>query len=176
MCVCVVCACILRFGQAVIASNNNTPPANLAHHLSEQSAKVYGSLPPIIAKQLLLDRDPHGNVQVSQIESERLIAVMLEAELARRAKTGDYNGKFAYICHFLGYQGRCGLPSPFDAAYCYALGATVGALVAAGLTGQMAIVRNTCAPVAQWQCGGVCLRGWVDGCAGWDSTLSVTIM
>jgi pyrophosphate--fructose-6-phosphate 1-phosphotransferase len=139
----------------VIAANQNRPPANLTEHLSAESKHVFRVLPPAIAQQLLLDRDPHGNVQVSQIESERLIAHMLESELHRRAHSGDYVGKFKFVCHFLGYQGRCGLPSQFDASYCFALGATAGVLIHEGRTGQMAIVRNTCSSVAQWQCGGM---------------------
>jgi pyrophosphate--fructose-6-phosphate 1-phosphotransferase len=146
----------------IIAHNNNVPPANLTNHLSEDSRKVYTSLPVSISQQLLLDRDDHGNVAVSAIESERLLASMLDAELSRRKKLGDFDGTFKYICHFLGYEGRCSLPSIFDSTYCYTLGATAAVLIASGQTGMMSIVRNLSLPLAQWSCGGTPLTSMMN--------------
>jgi len=123
--------------------------------LSAGSAAVYASLPPDIASQLCADRDPHGNVQVSKIDTETLIAMMAERRLAELAAAGTYKGKFAWQHHFLGYEGRCAFPSNFDADYCYSLGYTAFVLAASGLTGYLSSVRNLTAPAAEWQAGGV---------------------
>ena len=123
--------------------------------LSQENAAIYASLPETVARQLTLDRDPHGNVQVSLIETEKLLAEMVNKRLVKWAKEGKYKGKFATITHFFGYEGRCAAPSNYDADYCYSLGYTASMLVAAGKTGYMASVRNTTAPAAEWVAGGV---------------------
>ena len=124
-------------------------------HLSKVNAETFETLPESVARQLSLDRDPHGNVQVSLIETEKLLSEMCEAKLAKWAKEGKYNGKFATLHHFFGYEGRCAAPSNFDADYCYALGASAAQLIANGKTGYMAIVKNTTAPSDEWKAGGV---------------------
>ena len=123
--------------------------------LSATNAALYESLPEGVAKQLTLDRDPHGNVQVSLIETEKLLSEMVAAKLAAWKKEGKFNGKFAAQHHFFGYEGRCAAPSNYDADYCYALGTSAAQLVANGKTGYMAIVKNTTAPAAEWVAGGV---------------------
>ena len=123
--------------------------------LSAENAAIYASLPEGVAKQLTAERDPHGNVQVSLIETEKLLSEMVAEKLAAWKKEGKYNGKFAALHHFFGYEGRCAAPSNFDADYCYALGASAAQLVANGKTGYMAIVKNTTAPAAEWVAGGV---------------------
>ncbi len=123
--------------------------------LSATNAALYESLPEGVAKQLTLDRDPHGNVQVSLIETEKLLSEMVAAKLAAWKKEGKFNGKFAALHHFFGYEGRCAAPSNYDADYCYALGTSAAQLVANGKTGYMAIVKNTTAPAAEWVAGGV---------------------
>ncbi len=124
-------------------------------HLSEDNKQTFATLPSNVARQLSLDRDPHGNVQVSLIETERLLSDMCEARLAEWKAAGKYNGKFAPLHHFFGYEGRCAAPSNFDADYCYALGTSAAQLVANGKTGYMAIVQNTTAPTNEWKAGGV---------------------
>src|SRR3712207_4239348 len=124
-------------------------------HLSAENAATFETLPEDVARQLSLDRDPHGNVQVSLIETEKLLSAMVEALLAKWAKEGKYNGKFAAQHHFFGYEGRCAAPSNFDADYCYALGTSAAQLIAAGKTGYMAIVKNTTAGTDEWKAGGV---------------------
>ncbi|MDX9880619.1 MAG: diphosphate--fructose-6-phosphate 1-phosphotransferase [Prolixibacteraceae bacterium] len=123
--------------------------------LSAESAEVYKSLPGGIADQLTLDRDPHGNVQVSLIETEKLLGEMVKARLAEMKKAGEFKGKFGTQYHFFGYEGRCAAPSNFDADYCYSLGYTASVLIGAGKTGYMASVRNLTAPAGQWIAGGV---------------------
>lgn len=124
-------------------------------HLSPANAAVYASLPESVARQLSLDRDPHGNVQVSLIETEKLLSEMVATKLDEWKKEGKYVGKFAALHHFFGYEGRCAAPSNFDANYCYSLGHTASVLIAAGKTGYMASVRNTTAPAEQWIAGGI---------------------
>ncbi len=124
-------------------------------HLTATNAEVYASLPEGVARQLTLDRDPHGNVQVSLIETEKLLAEMVGNKLAEWKAAGKYNGKFAPQVHFFGYEGRCAAPSNYDADYCYSLGFTAAALIASGKTGYMSSVRNTTAPAKQWIVGGV---------------------
>lgn len=123
-------------------------------HLSIENAVVYKSLPDIIALQLIKDRDPHGNVFVSGIETDRLLSSMVGEKLTQWKSEGRYAGKYVAQHHFLGYEGRCGFPSNYDANYCYALGHTSAQLIAAGKSGYMAIVRNTIAPVEEWVAGG----------------------
>jgi pyrophosphate--fructose-6-phosphate 1-phosphotransferase len=123
--------------------------------LSPENAEIYASLPETVARQLTLDRDPHGNVQVSLIETEKLLAEMVKKRLDEWSKEGKYNGKFATITHFFGYEGRCAAPSNYDADYCYSLGYTASMLIAAGKTGYMASVRNTTGAAAEWIAGGI---------------------
>ncbi len=124
-------------------------------HLSKENLDVFNSLPTSVAKQLALDRDPHGNVQVSLIETEKLLSTMVAQRLERMKKEGKFNGKFAAQHHFFGYEGRCAAPSNYDADYCYALGTSAAQLIANGKTGYMAIVKNTTKPADQWIAGGV---------------------
>lgn len=123
--------------------------------LGHESSHVFSSLPHGIQLQLCLDRDPHGNVQVSQIETEKMLAEMVEIKLKARAAAGAYKGKFKAQSHFFGYEGRCAAPSNFDADYCYSLGYTAAALIGVGKTGYMASVRNTARPRQEWTCGGI---------------------
>jgi len=123
--------------------------------LSEENLAVFNSLPEEVASQLALDRDPHGNVQVSLIETEKLLSSMVAAKLDEWKAQGKFNGKFAAQHHFFGYEGRCAAPSNFDANYCYALGTSAAQLIANGKTGYMAIVKNTTAPAEEWKAGGV---------------------
>ncbi len=123
--------------------------------LSPENSAVYASLPEGVARQLTLDRDPHGNVQVSLIETEKLLSEMVATKLAQWKEEGKYTGKFAAQHHFFGYEGRCAAPSNFDADYCYSLGYTAAALIGNGKTGYMSSVRNTTAPADQWIAGGV---------------------
>ena len=124
-------------------------------HLSEKNRTTFETLPDDVAHQLSLDRDPHGNVQVSLIETEKLISTMCSARLAKWKKEGRFNGKFSTQHHFFGYEGRCAAPSNFDTNYCYALGSSAAHLIANGKTGYMATVRNTIAPHDEWKAGGV---------------------
>ncbi len=123
--------------------------------LSPDSREVYRSLPKGIARQLTLDRDPHGNVQVSLVETEKLLIEMVAKRLATMKAEGTYAGKFSAINHFFGYEGRCAIPSNFDADYCYSLGYTASVLISEGKTGYMSSVRNLTAPAAEWIAGGV---------------------
>ena len=123
--------------------------------LTATSAAVYASLPEAIAKQLTLDRDPHGNVQVSLIETEKLLIEMVKTRLAAMKAEGKFVGKFSGLGHFFGYEGRCAAPSNFDADYCYSLGFNAAQLIAAGKTGYMSLIRNTTAPAEEWIAGGV---------------------
>lgn len=125
------------------------------NRLEASNAKVYSSLPILIKGQLLADRDPHGNVQVSKIETEKLLIEMIETRLAELKSQGDYIGKFSAQSHFFGYEGRCAFPSNFDADYCYSLGFNAFALINFGLTGYLSSVRNLTLPADQWIAGGV---------------------
>ncbi len=123
--------------------------------LSPESSQVYRDLPKGIARQLTLDRDPHGNVQVSLIETEKLLIEMAAKRLAKLKAEGKYKGKFSPLSHFFGYEGRCAIPSNFDADYTYSLGYTAAILISEGKTGYMSSVRNLTAPADQWIAGGV---------------------
>ena len=129
--------------------------AYIIEHLSEGNKATFETLPEGVARQLSLDRDPHGNVQVSLIETERLISDMVAMKLNKWAKQGKYNGSFATLHHFLGYEGRCAAPSNFDADYCYSLGTSAVQLIANGKTGYMAIIKNTTEKAEDWIAGGV---------------------
>jgi len=124
-------------------------------HISKENLEVFNSLPTSVARQLALDRDPHGNVQVSLIETEKLLSAMVAVKLEQWAKEGKYVGKFGTQHHFFGYEGRCAAPSNYDADYCYSLGYNASRLIANGKTGYMSVVRNTTAPAAEWIAGGV---------------------
>ncbi len=127
----------------------------IAEELSHKSTKVFDSLPNDIADQLIMDRDPHGNVQVSRIETEKLLIEMVETRLKKLRKKKKFHGKFAAQNHFFGYEGRCAAPSNFDADYTYSLGYTAAILIYEGKTGYMSSVRNTTAPANEWIAGGV---------------------
>ena len=124
-------------------------------HLSAANLAVFNSLPADVASQLALDRDPHGNVQVSLIETEKLLSKMVGKRLKEMKADGKYVGKFSAQHHFFGYEGRCAAPSNFDADYCYSLGYNASRLIAAGKTGYMSVIKNTTAPAAEWIAGGV---------------------
>ena len=124
-------------------------------NLSKDNGEVYASLPAGVARQLTMDRDPHGNVQVSLIETEKLLSEMVGNKLAAWKKEGKYTGSFNPQHHFFGYEGRCAAPSNYDADYCYALGYNASQLIAAGKTGYMSSIRNTTAPAAEWVAGGI---------------------
>ena len=127
----------------------------IIEHISKENAEIYASLPEGVARQLTLDRDPHGNVQVSLIETEKLLGEMVGRRLAEMKEEGKYEGKFATLYHFFGYEGRCADPSNFDADYCYALGFNAACLINAGVTGYMSSVRNLTNPSVQWVAGGI---------------------
>ena len=124
-------------------------------HIAQDNLAVFNSLPTSVARQLALDRDPHGNVQVSLIETEKLLSTMVAAKLDRWKKEGKYVGKFAAQHHFFGYEGRCAAPSNYDADYCYSLGYNASRLIANGKTGYMSVIKNTTKPAAEWIAGGV---------------------
>ena len=130
--------------------------------LEHSNSEVFSSLPLDIQMQLLLDRDPHGNVQVSRIETEKLLIEMVENKLAQMKKAGAYKGKFSTQAHFFGYEGRCAAPSNFDADYCYSLGYNAFALVKFGLSGYISSVRNLTAPAEQWIAGGIPLTSMMN--------------
>lgn len=123
--------------------------------ISGEDAKVFNSLPAMIKAQLLMDRDPHGNVQVSRIDTEKLLIAMVKEKLAVLKAEGKYKGKFSDLAHFFGYEGRCAFPSNFDADYCYSLGFNAFALMNFGLTGYISSVRNLTAPAKEWVAGGI---------------------
>ena len=127
----------------------------IIEHLSAENAAIFQSLPAAVSKQLALERDPHGNVQVSLIETEQLLAEMVAKKLAQWKKEGKYNGKFSTQHHFFGYEGRCAAPSNFDADYCYSLGRVAALLINSGKTGYMSSVRNTTKPASEWLAGGI---------------------
>ncbi len=127
----------------------------ITSRLDAQSAKLFISLPSAIKAQLLMDRDPHGNVQVSRIETEKLLVEMVKTKLNLWKSQGRYSGKFSDLTHFFGYEGRCAMPSNFDADYCYSLGYNAFALIQAGLTGYLSSIKNTTKPAAEWVAGGV---------------------
>ena len=127
----------------------------IADRLSDENTAIFTSLPEGVARQLCLDRDPHGNVQVSLIETEKLLGEMVARRLNEMKSEGRYVGKFASLYHFFGYEGRCADPSNFDADYCYALGFNAACLINAGVTGYMSSVRGLTKPSVQWIAGGI---------------------
>lgn len=124
-------------------------------NLTKESAAVFATLPAGIQMQLCNDRDPHGNVQVSLIETEKMLAEMVATKLKAMKAEGKFNGKFSTQVHFFGYEGRCAAPSNYDADYCYSLGYNAAALIGAGRTGYMSSVRNTTKPASEWIAGGI---------------------
>jgi pyrophosphate--fructose-6-phosphate 1-phosphotransferase len=136
-------------------SSINEKKESLKKHLSKESKECYESLPEKIQHQLLLDRDPHGNVQVSLIETEKLLSEVVKKELEKRKEEKKYKGKFNALHHFYGYEGRCGLPSNFDSKYCYALGNVAAILLANGLTGYMSCVYDLHSPSEKWKARGL---------------------
>lgn len=129
--------------------------AFIENGLTKESMAVFAILPENIQQQLFLERDPHGNVQVSLIESEKLFSALVKANLAERKKAGTYNGKFSPLHHFLGYEGRCAFPSNFDADYCYSLGYNAFMLIQYGYTGYLSKVSNLSKPAEEWVAGGM---------------------
>ena len=123
--------------------------------LTAESFAVFDILPQFVQQQLFLERDPHGNVQVSLIESEKLFSEMVKAELAKRKAAGTYKGKFGAQHHFFGYEGRCAFPSNFDADYCYSLGYNAFMLIQYGYTGYLSKVSNIAKPAEEWVAGGM---------------------
>ncbi|MBW6458128.1 MAG: diphosphate--fructose-6-phosphate 1-phosphotransferase, partial [FCB group bacterium] len=127
----------------------------ICDELKKESAELYRSLPKAIAEQLIMERDPHGNVQVSLIETDKLLVWMIEAYLEEAKKKGEFKGKFKTHTHFFGYEGRCSFPSNFDADYTYSLGYTASLLAANACSGYMSSVRNLLAPAKEWIAGGI---------------------
>ena len=146
---------VLAKPEAQVLSTADEQIAYVKSHISAANLAVFNSLPADVAAQLALDRDPHGNVQVSLIETEKLLSRMVAAKLKAWKKEGKYNGKFSAQHHFFGYEGRCAAPSNYDADYCYSLGYNASRLIASGKTGYMSIIQNTTAPAAEWIAGGV---------------------
>lgn len=135
-----------------VNAQNEEKYSIISAKLDNESAGVFNSLPSLIKAQLLMDRDPHGNVQVSKIETEKLLIEMVKANLKQRS---DFKGKFSEQAHFFGYEGRCAAPSNFDADYCYSLGYNAFALISAGLSGYLSCIKNLTEPAANWKAGGV---------------------
>lgn len=140
--------------EVLVLESNRDKRDFVSSKISAESAEVFTSLPNNIANQLMADRDPHGNVQVSMIETEKLLIDMVKSKLKKMKKEGAYVGKFAAQGHFFGYEGRCASPSNFDADYCYSLGLTASLLISEGKTGYLASVKNLTAPADQWLPGG----------------------
>jgi diphosphate-dependent phosphofructokinase len=139
----------------ITSVNSDEKAALLKGLLSKVAYECYISLPEKLQTQLLFDRDPHGNIQVSQIETEKLLTQLIEQELQERKNSGKYKGKFNPLHHFFGYEGRCSMPSNFDAQYCYSLGRCAFILIANGLTGYMSCVYNICDSVDKWKARGL---------------------
>ncbi|MDR3201314.1 MAG: diphosphate--fructose-6-phosphate 1-phosphotransferase [Spirochaetales bacterium] len=127
----------------------------VTENIEEESRAVFAGLPHGIKRQLLMDRDPHGNVQVSRIETEQLLTAMTEAKIKEMKDSGAFKGTYTTLSHFLGYEGRSAFPSNFDADYCYSLGYTAFLLIAGGLTGYISAVRNLAHPAKDWVAGGI---------------------
>jgi pyrophosphate--fructose-6-phosphate 1-phosphotransferase len=129
--------------------------AFIENGLTKESMEVFAILPQTIQQQLFLERDPHGNVQVSLIESEKLFSALVADKLAARKAAGTYKGKFSPLHHFLGYEGRCAFPSNFDSDYCYSLGYNAFMLIQYGYNGYLSKVSNLSAPANEWVAGGM---------------------
>ena len=146
---------VLALPEAQSINSGNEQIEFVKRHLSKENLNVFKSLPSDVAAQLALDRDPHGNVQVSLIETEKLLSTMVAVKIETWKKEGKYQGKFGTQHHFFGYEGRCAAPSNYDADYCYSLGYNASRLIANGKTGYMSVIKNTTAPAAEWIAGGV---------------------
>ncbi len=146
---------VLALPEAQSINSGNEQIEFVKRHLSKENLNVFKSLPSDVAAQLALDRDPHGNVQVSLIETEKLLSRMVADKLAIWKHQGKFVGKFGTQHHFFGYEGRCAAPSNYDADYCYSLGYNASRLIANGKTGYMSVIKNTTAPAAEWIAGGV---------------------
>ena len=136
----------------------NTPADKvffMRKYLTADSYKTFSLLPADIQQQLMMDRDPHGNVQVSRIESEKLLSSIVEAKLKERKEAGTYVGKFSTLHHFFGYEGRCAFPSNFDSDYCYSLGYNAFLLISNGYTGYLSRIKNLASPADEWTAGGM---------------------
>ena len=142
-------------GESRVFANAEEQIAFVESNIAPENLSILKSLPADVARQLCLDRDPHGNVQVSLIETEKLLSRMVATKLAAWKKEGKFVGKFSAQHHFFGYEGRCAAPSNYDADYCYSLGYNASRLIANGKTGYMSIIKNTTAPAAEWIAGGV---------------------
>ena len=142
-------------GESRVFANAEEQIAFVEANIAAENLAILKSLPADVARQLCLDRDPHGNVQVSLIETEKLLSRMVATKLAAWKKEGRFAGKFSAQHHFFGYEGRCAAPSNYDADYCYSLGYNASRLIANGKTGYMSIIKNTTAPAAEWIAGGV---------------------
>ena len=142
-------------GEFKAISGADAQIAFVSKRLAPESAGLYASLPGDIQAQLCWDRDPHGNVQVSRIETEKLLVSMVRARLGKLAEEGTYKGKFDWQTHFMGYEGRCAFPTNFDADYCYSLGFTACLLALYGFSGYIASIRNLSAPANEWIPGGI---------------------
>ena len=142
-------------GESRVFANAEEQIAFVESNIAPENLAILKSLPADVARQLCLDRDPHGNVQVSLIETEKLLSRMVATKLAAWKKEGKFVGKFSAQHHFFGYEGRCAAPSNYDADYCYSLGYNASRLIANGKTGYMSIIKNTTAPAAEWIAGGV---------------------
>ncbi len=139
----------------VAGMDNETLAEFILANLDAENVAALKELPESVARQLMLDRDPHGNVQVSLIETEKLLSDLVAAHLDADASFAANGGKFSALHHFFGYEGRCADPSNFDADYCYSLGYNAAALINAGVTGYMSAVRNLVKPAVQWIPGGI---------------------
>jgi pyrophosphate--fructose-6-phosphate 1-phosphotransferase len=146
---------VLALPEAQSITSANEQIEFVKQHISRENLATFLSLPSDVAAQLALDRDPHGNVQVSLIETEKLLSRMVADKLAVWKKSGKFVGKFGTQHHFFGYEGRCAAPSNYDADYCYSLGYNASRLIANGKTGYMSVIKNTTAPAAEWIAGGV---------------------
>ena len=142
-------------GESRVFANAEEQIAFVKGNIAPENLTILESLPADVARQLCLDRDPHGNVQVSLIETEKLLSRMVATKLDAWKKEGKFCGKFSAQHHFFGYEGRCAAPSNYDADYCYSLGYNASRLIANGKTGYMSIIKNTTAPAAEWIAGGV---------------------
>ncbi len=149
----------LLAGEKATAFNNlatwKEKYAFIENGLSKNAMAVFAILPENIQQQLFLERDPHGNVQVSLIESEKLFSALVKNKLEERRKAGTYNGKFNALHHFFGYEGRCAFPSNFDADYCYSLGYNAFMLIQYGYNGYLSKVSNLSKPAEEWVAGGM---------------------
>ena len=144
-----------KTGESREFESKDAQVAFVKSHIAPENLAILESLPSDVERQLCLDRDPHGNVQVSLIETEKLLSAMVAKKLEAWKKEGKYNGKFSPQHHFFGYEGRCAAPSNYDADYCYSLGYNASRLISNGKTGYMSIIKNTTAPAAEWIAGGV---------------------